>query len=312
MKFNKFTSIENSYREKYIAILRSLNFINVKWVVTEKIDGANFSFITDGKVVSVASRNELSNGDFYHSQTVIDRYTDKVMDLKNIHFGDAKQIQVYGELFGPGIQSKVFYGEEKDYMAFEIQADGIVVDADISAGLLSLVGIPQPPCFGTFDNLDDALELSNIFVSKVFDELHPGESCCQFELGENDAEGLVIRPVKVLYTPNDKRVLIKNKNPKFSEKKKKKKTSEPNPWVDIANQYVTLNRLDAVLSKEGELTNKDFGRVIRLMSNDVIESMIADNDLLEDWKKDPNRKLVGAGVSKAVAAFLKINLLHKL
>jgi len=314
VKFNKYTSTENSYREKYIAILREYGFDNVQWVAHEKIDGANFSFITDGKIVAVASRNELSNGDFYHCQDVIDKYTEKALYLKQVHFSDAKQIQIYGELFGNGVQKqKVFYSETKDYMAFEIQVDGVVVDADVAVGLLTLVGIPTPPSFGVFASLDEALELPNVFISQVYDELYPGGSVCQYELGENDAEGLVIKPVKALYTPNGKRVIIKNKNPKFSEKKKKNKTpAEPNPWIDIAEQYVTQNRLDAVLSKEGELTPKDFGRVIRLMSNDIIDDMIKDGDLPENWRKASECKLAGKGITKVVSSFLKVNLLHTL
>ena len=306
MKFNKYTSTENSYRLKYITILHQYGFVDVPWVAHEKIDGANFSFITDGNIVAVASRNQLVNGGFYNCQDVIDKYTEKVQYLKNIHFADANQIQIIGELYGKGIQNKVYYGEDKDYMAFEIQVDGVVVDAAIAAGVLTYVGIPTPPSFGTFKNLDEALELPNVFISRVFTER-------EYELGENDAEGIVLKPVTPVYLDCGSRVILKNKNPAFAEKKKKKKTAGVvNPWIDIADQYVTMNRLDAVLSKEGELTNKDFGKVIRLMSNDVIDAMVKDEDLPENWRKDDNCKLAGKGITTAVAAFLKINLLPKL
>ena len=167
MHFKRYTSTENSYRLKYIAILHQYGYVNVPWVAHEKIDGANFSFISDGKIVSVASRNQLVNGGFYNCQEVIDRYTDKVLYLKQVHFADAKQIQIYGELYGQGIQGKVNYGPGKDYMAFEIQVDGVVVDTDKAAGLLTLVGIPTAPSLGVFENLDDALELSNEFKSVI-------------------------------------------------------------------------------------------------------------------------------------------------
>lgn len=302
MKFNKYTSTENSYRLKYIAILHQYGYVNVPWVASEKIDGANFSFISDGKTVAVASRNQLVNGGFYNCQEVIDRYSDKVLYLKQIHFSDAKQIQIYGELYGQGIQGKVNYGPGKEYMAFEIQVDGVVVDTDKAAGLLTLVGIPTAPSFGVWASLDEALELSNEFKSVVYPDAPD----------ENVAEGLVLKPVKAVYLGCGGRVILKNKNPAFAEKKKKKKTSTPNPWIDIADQYVTQNRLDAVLSKEGEIKPSDFGRVIRLMSNDVIDAMIKDDDLPEDWRKDDNCKLAGKGITTAVAAFLKVNLLHKL
>jgi hypothetical protein len=39
MEFTKFTSLENSYREKYIGILRRYGYDKVRWVAHEKIHG---------------------------------------------------------------------------------------------------------------------------------------------------------------------------------------------------------------------------------------------------------------------------------
>ena len=314
MKFKKFTSIENSYREKYIEIIREYGYDKVRWLATEKIDGANFSFITDGKEVKVASRNQIVDGTFYHCQAVIDRYKDKVLKLKQIHFASADQIQVYGELFGKGIQNKIFYGEDKNFMAVEIQEDGVVVSTDDAAGLLTYVGIPIAPGLGVFGSLDKALELSPVFVSKVYDELYPDASVTQFELGENDAEGIVLKPVEPVYLPNGSRVILKYKNPAFSEKNKKKKkgNGETNPFIEIAEMYINENRMNAVLSKEGELTPKDYGRIIKLMAEDVQEDMIKDGDLPCDWRKLESHKMAGKGINTAVSKFLKEHLLPNL
>jgi hypothetical protein len=70
--------------------------------------------------------------------------------------------------------------------------------------------------------------------------------------------------------------------------------------------------MNAVISKEGELTPKDFGRIIKLMGEDVIKDMIKDEDLPEDWKKQDEFKDAGKAVSTVVAKFLKINLLATL
>jgi Rnl2 family RNA ligase len=313
MKFKKFCEIENHYREKYIAILREHGFSKIKWHVSEKIDGANFQFITNGKEVRVASRNQFVDQTFYNCSEVIERYTDKVLRLKQEHFPDAEQVSVYGEMFGRGIQNKVFYTDGKDFMAFEVQVDGKVLDTDWTARYLALVEIPMTPSFGVFDDLDEALAFSNEFNSKVVDILHP-DSVCEYDPGENLAEGLVLKPVEPVYTSNGSRVIIKNKNEKFSEKSKKKnKTpSEPNPFIPVVEQYVNENRMNAVISKEGELTPKDFGRIIKLMGEDVIKDMIKDEDLPEDWKKQDEFKDAGKAVSTVVAKFLKINLLATL
>jgi len=316
MEFNEFTEIENHYREKYLGILREYGFDKVKWLALEKIHGANFSFITDGKELQVASRKQIVDRTFFRCGEVIDKYGDNVKDLKNIHYPNAKQIQVYGELFGPGMSGKIWYGTEREFMAFDIEVDGVVQNTGDVAGLLAHCKIPKAPTVGLFDSLDDALACDPVFVSKVIDVLYPEHiGVSEYELGENDAEGLVLKPVDPLYLPNDSRVMVKHKHPDFAEKLKRPKSKPsglPNPWAPVAEQYVNQNRLDAVLSKEGELTNKDFGRIVALMCEDVMKDMIKDEDLSADWKKHNEYKLAGKGVSLAVAKFLKENLLHKL
>jgi Rnl2 family RNA ligase len=280
------------------------------------VHNSNFSFITDGKTVKVASREQLTDGSFYKSQAVIDRYAQAVMDLKNQEFPDAGQLQLYGELFGPGIQSGVFYGTNKEFMAFELSVDGVPEISNATMALTQRYGIPHAPIIGTFASLDEALELSPVFTSRVYDTLHPDDNFCTYDSGENLAEGIVLKPaIDVLYTPNGSRVFIKNKHPNFSEKKNRRRTDKgegKNQFIEIANQYVNGNRMNAVISKEGEVAPKDYGRIIQLMCADVIIDMVRDGDLPEDWKTQEEFKMAGKGVAAAVSAFLKVNLLPKL
>lgn len=312
MKFKKFSSIENHYREKYLDILREFEFDKVSWYAREKIHGCNFSFITDGETVQVASREQLTDNSFYNSGPVIARYEDKVRLLKNKGFPEATQLQIYGELFGPGIQKGVNYGTFKEFMAFDIRVDDDILPITPSTEEeLKEYGFRCAPLIGVYRNLDTALEESNEFPSRVANIIYGTE----FD-PDNIAEGLVLSPIRALHTPNGSRVMIKNKSEKFTEKSKRKnrdsKSSEPNPFIDLAEPYINQNRLDAVLSKLGEIGPKDFGRVIQLMSADVIEDMIKDDDLPEDWRKKDDFKLAGKGVTNGVSKFLKENLLSKL
>lgn len=55
--FSKYSSIENSYREKNIIKIESNTSPNLVWVGSEKIHGANFSFITNGIDVVCGKRS---------------------------------------------------------------------------------------------------------------------------------------------------------------------------------------------------------------------------------------------------------------
>ena len=311
--FNKYSSIENSYREKYIEIIRFAGLSNVKWHISEKIDGANFQFICDGAEVKVASRNNLVGGTFFGCQAVIDKHADKMMLLKNEFYPEAEQIAVYGELYGPGIQKRVNYGPDKGFAAFDLQVDGVPADLDVMVTMLATVEIPLVPSMGVFDTLDLALAFTNDFDSRLF-LVKDEESGMMMPVEGNITEGSVLQPLKTTYTDTGSRVLIKNKNDKFSEKipRKDRPPRAENPMVGLVIPYINENRMLSVISKEGELTPKDFGRIIKLMGADVLTDMIADGELPENWKTIDELKPVGKAVASTVAAFLKQNLLPRL
>lgn len=302
MEFRKFTSIENHYREKYITILHELGYDQKQWIVHEKIHGANLSFITNGTEVLVAARNSVTDDNFYAAADVFKKYKELATVLKNTEFPDASSIQIYGELYGPGIQKGVYYGDQKDFVAFDLTVDNVPLDWNVALTALTAHGFKTAPCMGTFESLNDALMVSAEFKSQVAEAP-----------GDNFAEGVVIKPVTPLRTPNGSRVMIKKKHPKFAEKIKRDNiAAAPNPFVDIAMQYINQNRVDAVLSKEGEITQSDFGRILQLVASDVIIDMIKDGDLPEQWRKQDEYKLAGKGVNTAVASFLKEHVLPTL
>ena len=81
VKFKKFSSLENSYRENFIHKIREQGYENEKYIITEKLHGANYSFtvvIENGLLVSVnpAKRSGYINSDekFYNHRTVYEKY----------------------------------------------------------------------------------------------------------------------------------------------------------------------------------------------------------------------------------------------
>ena len=320
MKFKRYTEIENHYREKYIKILEEHGFANIPYIAHEKIHGCNFSFWTDGIEVKVASRGNFVDGTFYDCQKVIDRYQKNIMLLKQNYYPTANQIAVYGELYGPGIMKGVYYSERKDFRAFEIRVNEHEIEKPLVAKIwFAKCDIPQVPYIDMYGNVYDAIKANNIFASKV--QTMDNENgtgmvkFLEFKEDENNAEGMVIQPLDgPLYTGNGQRVMIKSKNPKFQEKNKPrdKKPSEPNLFIPIVEMYVNENRMDAVLSKFPEPTQKDFGKIIGAMSQDVIKDMIKDDDLPEDWKKHDIYQPAGKAASAVVAKFLKEHLLPRL
>ena len=131
----------------------------------------------------------------------------------------------------------------------------------------------------------------------------------------NMIEGAVIAPDTPAYFGSGSFVSLKSKNPRFTEKNKVKVAQAPVKLTDeqqvvyddmLAN--VTENRLRNVLSKFGQVTQKDFGKLLGQMNGDVIQDHMLDNpgsglEALE--KKD--RKLITKLINKNIADLIRPN-----
>jgi len=321
MEFIKYSSIENHYREKVVDWYRENGLENVGWILTEKIHGANFSFWCNSSEVKVASRNQWVDSTFYSCQDIIDAYTPVVLELAT--FFPNSTVAVYGELYGPGIQKGVNYGDKKDFVAFDIRVDGYFLDRNkvhvyiAGANQLTLQKHGQRstlmdvvPIVGSTVSLTQVLEFDNEFVS-VLGRLNGVDD------DANLAEGFIATPVGKAYQRiGSDRVILKSKGEKWTEKSKKVKTPRApvteHPLTSTVEQYVNTNRVDAVTSKMGPLTPKDFGRIIRAVCDDVIDDMVKDGDVRSCWRDDEETKDLGKVVNKVVVPFLKKELLPTL
>lgn len=266
MEFKKFSSLENTYRQSTVDKIVYEALDQGKWIATEKVHGANFSFWFDGVVLKVASRTQFVDGTFYDCQGVIDKYSNNIKEGYFSRFQLGTSLVIYGELFGKGIQKEVIYGD-KDFIAFDVCVDGEPVDYDTMKTICSECGIPVVPVLG-LGTFKDMLKIDNTFRSLLTPE--------GFE-GDNTAEGLAISPVTPKWFSNGSRVWLKNKTSVFSEKKNTSTKTvvelpeEINALTESLLEYATTNRVNNVLSKVGNITNKDFGRVLGLTIQDMLE-----------------------------------------
>jgi len=300
MEFKKFSSLENTYRQNLIDKVQYEGKDGGLWMVTEKIHGANFSFWCDGKEVKTASRTQFVDGTFYNCQAVINRYSQGVLETWSSVCKEGDILTIYGELFGGNIQKEVQYGE-KDFKGFDVAINGEIQEKSTAFSIIRFASINTVPVLrtGTFA---ECMSVPNTFKSWLTPE--------GFE-GENTSEGLVIEPVFPQYFNNGSRVYFKNKTVGFSEKsstsKEKKVFALSEDESELMNEvleYNTIQRVNNVLSKFGQVTNKDFGKILGLTMQDLLEEFSKETEknpklIAEDNWKDFS-KLLQAEVSKTV------------
>ncbi|EBK7479981.1 RNA ligase, Rnl2 family [Salmonella enterica] len=295
--FKKYSSLENHYNSKFIEKLYTNGLTTGVWVAREKIHGTNFSLIIERDNVTCAKRTGpiLPAEDFYGYEIVLKKYDKAIKGVQEVMGSISTSVpvtyQVFGEFAGGGIQKGVDYGE-KDFYVFDIiinteSGDTYYMSDYEMQDFCNTFGFKMAPMLGrgTFDSLimipndlDSVLAAYNTTASEDLVEANN----CVFDanvIGDNTAEGYVLKPCFPKWLPNGARVAIKCKNSKFSEKKKSDKpikakvelSEADNKLVGILACYVTLNRVNNVISKIGEIGPKDFGKVMGLTVQDILE-----------------------------------------
>lgn len=307
MEFQRFSSLENTYRQNLIDKVQYEGKDGGLWMATEKLHGANFSFWCDGKEVKVASRTQFVDGTFYNCQAVINRYSQGVLETHQALLCEGAVLVIYGELFGGNVQKEVQYGE-KDFRGFDVSINGQIAEKVEAFGIIRFASIKTVPVIhtGTFA---ECLALSNTFKSTLTPEDYEEE---------NTSEGLVIEPVEPSWFNNGSRVYFKNKTEGFSEKKRVPKekvvfelSETESELMNLLLEYNTEQRVSNVISKIGEVTNKDFGKILGLTTQDLLEEFTKETErnlkveAADNWK-DFN-KILSAEITKVVREqFLKV------
>ena len=207
-------------------------------------------------------------------------------------YPETESITVFGELFGGSypdveqargafkVQKGIFYAPYNEFYAFDIMVNqAFYLNVTEANEFFETHGFFYAKTLfkGT---LKEALAYPNAFDSKIPEWLKLPE------ITDNICEGVVIKPVKPHFLPNGSRVIIKNKNEKWSEKSKA--NSKAKVDVELSNEahtllselarYVNPNRLANVMSKESNLDSTHIGKLIGLLSKDAFE------DFLKEFK----------------------------
>lgn len=336
LKFNKYSSIENTYQTLYLNKVREIVPKDAIWDVTEKVHGANCCIITNGNDTKFAKRSGIveDGENFFNYEKVLEEFRPKIINAFNYIKKKYETnetiidlVQFYGELFGGAyphpdvprnsqfnsVQKGLYYAPYQSFYGFDI---AIIYKSPEKEGRFWLNPDEMADVFEKNDifyskslfrgTLDECLEFNNAFQSNIptWLGLPPIE--------DNICEGVVFKPMRPYFFNNGDRILLKNKNERFSEKKKEKVhkvipdlPADVKKAISTVSEYINDNRLNNVISHEGEFDMpKDFGKLIKLFTSDIL------NDFMKEYKEwnsleKVNQKLVTKEVNSLVIKVIK-------
>jgi Rnl2 family RNA ligase len=281
----------------------------LKWVVTEKIHGANFGFVYEQKRLKFAKRKEFLewSDDFFGFQWVASRLESQLLALFERLSLDipAAKYTIYGELFGgayphpavapqegaQAIQTGTYYSPNIEFCGFDIavepaDAPKYYIDYEAACAYFEKFGILYAKSLFT-GTLNQALGFNIRFNSHIPSLLGLPD------LGDNLVEGVVIKP---LNNPAPElfeiRPIFKLKNREFEEDERfheaekwgfipkvVAQSEEMGFWVEELNAYLNNARVESAISKIGRLDPQNAARM------EALETEIW-KDILEDFEQN--------------------------
>ena len=329
MKFIKYPEIENSYRKMFLDAIKEHNYENEEFVVQEKAHGANLSFWYDGKEIKAAKRSCFIKDNFYDYEKVAEKYEPYVIKLNDALKADKHDFSilcVYGELIGgtyphkevekntsaTRIQKGIYYTPNNDFYAIDISLDGKLQDIDTFNKYMEQIGFLYAKTLYR-GSLQECLAYPNSFQSTI------SASLGLPEIPDNCCEGTVIKSVLPKFMGNGARLILKNKNEKWAEKAKQKKRPQK-PKLVLSNEaislwghlesYTTANRLRNVISKIGEITKTDFGKLMAAFSQDVLADFLKDHEHAFKCLEKKEQKQLTRQLNSACSKLIRKDLLN--
>lgn len=322
MEFKKFPSLENHYQTKHIEkwFVKFPELEHEPFVITEKIDGANFCIIITKDEIAHQKRSAILNPEagFFNFQQVMkgcEREVGSVQKLLKVR--GYEEIRIYGEIFGEGIQKRVDYGVGKQFLPFEVWVNG------------------EPIPFSDAKILMDSADVRSSWWVPVLDYVQGFDAALAFDLDRDTAvpreedsdvkskkiEGVVIVPTLKVFKWNDEQdsslFRIKFKSPDFGDNPKGDNVpQEPIVWsesgIRMAEAFVgkfSDNRKDDLISKLGPLeSTPQLSEYIKAFIDDAKEDFLKDH--LEAFKliDDKEKKRIFKHAGKHASFVLRRHL----
>lgn len=257
---------------------------NLQWEVTRKLDGSNFSIICEkDQQPKFASRTQLipENTNFQNYLSISEELKVKAILLSEILFFEQKirkifikdkikKIYIFGEIYGKGVQNRIYYGPKVYFSVFDILVEYNIepksyLDKNIVHDLCENVGFNYVPILykGVLQDILKNIQPEGIwYPGRLESEIHKINDPISKDKIYYE-EGIVISPDKELTFGNGKRVIFKityeteklnrvvEKTSKISSEEKDKLSLESFDF-EILNELLSLvddNLYHSTLSK---------------------------------------------------------------
>jgi len=267
MEFKKYPSIDGASKG---ATRRFAATTNAECVASEKVDGSNFSVhcTFDPPAMRYGRRTDFlvpgermtKNGTTTWEELMAEMapaFKRAVAEFRAL-YPEATEVAFFGELFGPGVLTRVDYGPKLGFYGFDIRTGGAWLDFDQMCAVYDAAGILRAAVLGR-GTLDEMLAIEPTFESVVGAARGAARRA---GATRRMAEGVVIVPVVHAVARNGQRCVLKNKSPLFADKGKPK-GARTAPTVLVApdldersrravatmSELVTPNRVIDVRSK---------------------------------------------------------------
>jgi Rnl2 family RNA ligase len=283
MPFLKYPSIENHYREKEIHSWLSYHpgLEMETYILQEKIHGSNIQLIFEpNQPFKIATRNRIlkTGEDFYGILGILNQLDylyiiGHIQGLCSVHTGS---VNLYGEIYGKGIQKGVYYGEGRYLKFFDLAINDVFITQEDFELIMYPYNDYIVPIIAEWHGLRNALDFDITNIDSVLIETDK----------RNVIEGVVIKTLnKVYQSPEGSLFYLKKKNEEFKENSKAPKEPFEFSQTVIAQNllfksYVNDNRLQGIFSKYGEIQKPNqIGEYIKYLMEDAREDFLKDNDI---------------------------------
>ncbi len=302
-EFTAFPSIESSSCQEYIDHIFAFDpaLAKSRFVVSEKLDGANMTVMITPNNIRYFSRNREISAEkpFFDAPMILKKYKKDFLAVQSgLDIMGCQFITLRGEYYGKGINQRIDYGQSQYYAPFAIEKDGQTQTNQQFRTFMKRMNFSQlQPVPILADNVTFAQAIA-FNPEKVLTKAHAPQPATAMHDEKPIArydfiEGVVIQPANRLIKDSNNLFLLKKRAEGFLEiekthtkhtSKKGKSKRPPDASHRSSNDlnassfnrlidYINANRLINVVSQLGDPTShKQIGSYV--------------NAVLQDAKKD--------------------------
>lgn len=183
-----------------------------QWQFTEKVDGTNIRIGVKGDghggaFVGFAGRTEAAILPPYLLEYLEDTFTEELFEKAGLN-----NLVLYGEGYGPKIQSGSKYGDDHRFVLFDVLINDTWLQQPDVEDIAHKLGIDAVPMLGT-GTLQDAIDIvsTGLTFNDMGRVIRWGNGGLNSHWGEFEAEGIVARPVVPMFDRRGERIITKIK-----------------------------------------------------------------------------------------------------